>query len=123
MPSRLFLTDPVTDRAGLETRKGQIVEGTVQRHFSLGQLRYQRARDKEALEVEKCLGELPKGLDDMYAGILSQVEHSRWYMVRNILRWCTFAQRPLELWELAAALEGGTPAPRTLHEIDVREAI
>ncbi|KAK2031347.1 hypothetical protein LX32DRAFT_714327 [Colletotrichum zoysiae] len=59
-------------------------------------------RNKEAAEVEKCLEELPKGLD-----------------IRNILRWCIFAQRPLELWELAAALEIEATASGSMHAIDV----
>ncbi|KAK2012841.1 hypothetical protein LZ32DRAFT_647598 [Colletotrichum eremochloae] len=76
-------------------------------------------RNKEAAEVENCLEELPKGLDNMYARMLSQVDNSRRDKVRNILCWCTFAQRPLELWELAAALEIEAPATGTLHAIDV----
>ncbi|KAK1993166.1 ankyrin [Colletotrichum falcatum] len=75
-------------------------------------------RNKEATEVERCLEELPRGLDNMYARMLNQVENSRRGIVRAILRWCTFAQRPLELWELAAALETETPAPGPLHAID-----
>ena len=73
-------------------------------------------RNREAAEVERCLEDLPAGLGEVYARILNHVDPGRRDLVRKILRWCAFAQRPLELWELASVL---APQPSAdLHAID-----
>ncbi|KAL7933000.1 ankyrin repeat-containing domain protein [Trichoderma chlorosporum] len=59
----------------------------------------------ETSEVEESLNQLPRGLDALYERILQQIEGSRQDRTLEILRWCTFATRPLSLDELATALK------------------
>ncbi|KAM5347736.1 hypothetical protein ACJ41O_007560 [Fusarium nematophilum] len=74
-------------------------------------------RSVEAADVEKRLGELPRGLDAYYARMLDQVAESQRIMVCDILRWCTFAARPLEPHELVAAL--GIEATNSMTEDEI----
>ncbi|KAL6817345.1 ankyrin repeat-containing domain protein [Trichoderma sp. SZMC 28015] len=62
-------------------------------------------RTVENSSVEETLSQFPRGLDALYERILEQIELNHRDLVLNILRWCTFAMRPLELNELAAALK------------------
>ncbi|KAK5997079.1 Ankyrin-3-like protein [Cladobotryum mycophilum] len=55
-------------------------------------------------DVEEKLKKLLQGLDELYERILQDVEPNQRDLVRNILRWCTLAARPLALGELVAAL-------------------
>ncbi|KAK4085044.1 uncharacterized protein Triagg1_34 [Trichoderma aggressivum f. europaeum] len=59
----------------------------------------------EISEVEESLNQFPQGLDALYERILQQIESTQRGLILNILRWCTFAVRPLSLNELATALE------------------
>ncbi|KAL7953809.1 ankyrin repeat-containing domain protein [Trichoderma compactum] len=59
----------------------------------------------EISEVEESLNQFPQGLDVLYERILQQIESTQRGLILNILRWCTFAVRPLSLNELATALE------------------
>ncbi|KAH6867370.1 ankyrin repeat-containing domain protein [Thelonectria olida] len=58
----------------------------------------------EVSDVEAHLDQLPQGLDAYYERMLQQVEPNKQTLVCSILRWCTFAARPLELEELGDAL-------------------
>ncbi|KAK4070700.1 hypothetical protein Trihar35433_5167 [Trichoderma harzianum] len=59
----------------------------------------------EMSEVEESLNQFPRGLDALYERILQQIESTQRGLILDILRWCTFAVRPLSLSELAATLE------------------
>lgn len=59
----------------------------------------------EVFEVEESLDQLPEGLHPLYERILEQVSLAHRSPTLDILRWCTFAFRPLTLRELASALE------------------
>lgn len=58
----------------------------------------------EVSEVEVRLDQLPQGLHSLYERILEQVDPFHRDLSLDILRWCTFAVRPLTLSELASAL-------------------
>lgn len=59
----------------------------------------------EISEVEESLNKFPQGLDALYERILQQIESTQRGLILDILRWCTFAVRPLSLNELATALK------------------
>ncbi|KAL7917441.1 ankyrin repeat-containing domain protein [Trichoderma austrokoningii] len=56
-------------------------------------------------EVEEILDQLPEGLHPLYERILEQIDLVHRGLALDILRWCTFAVRPLTLTELASALK------------------
>ncbi|KAF3076336.1 hypothetical protein CFAM422_001605 [Trichoderma lentiforme] len=58
----------------------------------------------EMSEVEESVNQFPRGLDALYERILQQIESTQRGLILDILRWCTFAVRPLSLSELAAIL-------------------
>lgn len=58
----------------------------------------------EVSEVEESLDRLPQGLHPLYERILEQVDPVHQGLTLDILRWCTFAVRPLTLNELASVL-------------------
>jgi hypothetical protein len=51
-------------------------------------------------EVEEQLLNLPKGLDESYDRIISQIDERRHDDARKLLQWLAFSVRPLELAEL-----------------------
>lgn len=59
----------------------------------------------EVSEVEESLDQLPEGLYPLYERILEQVNQAQRGLTLDILRWCTFAVRPLTIGELASALK------------------
>jgi ankyrin repeat protein len=58
----------------------------------------------ELSEVEESLDKFPRGLEALYERILEQIEPTRRDTTLDILRWSTFAVRPLSLTEMAGAL-------------------
>lgn len=58
----------------------------------------------EHCDIEAHLEKLPRGLDDYYETMLRHVPLEHQTMVRDILRWCAFAIRPLKMREMAEAL-------------------
>ena len=65
----------------------------------------QALRKYKATEVEKALELFPKGLDELYARILLQIDSGRREIAARILRWVVMAVRPLRLLELSIAIE------------------
>lgn len=62
-------------------------------------------RKTEISDVEACLNSLPAGLNAIYERMLQQVEPHKQETVRKILRWCTYAARPLTPDEMAVILD------------------
>ena len=65
----------------------------------------QALRKYKATEVEEALDLFPKGLDEIYARILLQIDSGRREIAAKILRWVVMAVRPLRLLELSIAIE------------------
>jgi hypothetical protein len=55
-------------------------------------------------DVEEQLLDLPKGLDELYDRIISQIDEGRHDVVQKLLQWLAFSVRPLELVELAEVI-------------------
>ncbi|KAH6886212.1 hypothetical protein B0T10DRAFT_575912 [Thelonectria olida] len=73
-------------------------------------------RDKPPSEAEDCLNHLPHALDDIYERTLCQVKPRHRKIVRNLLEWVLFAERPLCVEELAGALGVDAP-PLTSYQV------
>lgn len=70
-----------------------------------------------ASDVEAKLHDFPSGLDALYERMLQQIEPSQQKLVKQVLRWCTFALRPLGVNELVAAL--GVEPTEFLNQAEV----
>ena len=81
----------------------------------------QALRKYKATEVEEALDLFPKGLDELYARILLQIDSRRREIAARILRWVVMAFRPLTLSELSIATE--TTAERSIVAFNRDERI
>ena len=72
---------------------------------------------KSASEVEECLEDLPRGLDEIYERMLIQIPPKHRVITRKILLWLLFAKRALFIEELAYAI--GAEASRTMKLYDI----
>ena len=55
-------------------------------------------------EVDKRLAELPKGLDEIYSRILTNVDEHHRADTRMFLQWLAFCKRPMKIKELAETI-------------------
>jgi ankyrin repeat protein len=62
------------------------------------------SQKKTCTEIEEALSAIPKGLDAIYDRMLLQIESDRRPTAIRILQWVTMAFRPLDLEELAVAI-------------------
>lgn len=73
---------------------------------------------KEPSEVEDVLRGMPKGLDDMYARMLNQIDESRRDVAERLLRWCTFLRGTLTLGHVAGVLIDACQGGETLDPLE-----
>ncbi|KAH9437280.1 hypothetical protein MCOR02_000934 [Pyricularia oryzae] len=73
---------------------------------------------KEPSEVEEVLRGMPKGLDDMYARMLNQIDESRRDVAERLLRWCTFLRGTLTLGHVVGVLIDACQGGETLDPLE-----
>ncbi|KAI7910744.1 hypothetical protein M9X92_010900 [Pyricularia oryzae] len=73
---------------------------------------------KEPSEVEDVLRGMPKGLDDMYARMLNQIDESRRDVAERLLRWCTFLRGTLTLGHVVGVLIDACQGGETLDPLE-----
>jgi hypothetical protein len=68
-------------------------------------LAVQSLQSSTASQVGATIDILPEGIEPLYRWLLSQVDPGERKFIHQILSWCAFSQRPMELTDLAEVLQ------------------